>query len=139
VRYLPDLHPGDPENIKRVLMWLLSLSRRNQLLLFGSFVWAVITLLAHFKLFYWLESRYLDVTFAEGFWPNFLADVGVGLLLAWFLGDALDRVSHYNLMLNPIVLQDNEHLKTIQFDLVNNGQEGFKGEETDGKYLWSKM
>lgn len=115
---------------------LLGLRRRN-LILFGAFVfWGVLAWAAHYKGFYFLETPGLDVTFAEAFWPNFLADFLVGLLLAWFLGDILDRASGYKLQM---VLEVPPHARPdktsqsqrfdVTFHVINNGTEHYKEKE----------
>lgn len=116
-----------------VWKWLRSRRRRNTVLVISALMWLAVFALAHTRLFYSFEWEWLNRRFAEDFWPNFLADIGVGLLLAWLLGEVLDTAGHYDLRLEMrevYMLDLNTHAyRKIDIHLINSGQESFKSNE----------
>lgn len=95
----------------------------------STVVWTFFFFLAHTDAFYTFELPWLNEEFAEAFWPNFIADAGVGILLAWLLGEVLDQASHYDLKLELGIVELSSLEKRIKFHLVNTGQESFKRHE----------
>jgi hypothetical protein len=120
---------GNPKVTSYKPTWWQRQSKRNRLLLKIFIGWAFVLFAAHTKLFYWLEIPGLDDKFAESFWPNFIADFGVGILLAWFLGDVLDRASHYDLRMEITSIRFDPYESTIGFWVVNNGEESFRSNQ----------
>lgn len=113
------------KNLKRWHKWLTGFTA----------AWIVVVVAAHTPLFYLFGPDWMNKTFAESFWPSFISDFGVGLLLVWVVEAVLKRATQadeqadYALKMDFRVTADVAHRKTLQFYVINNGKQSFPDRE----------
>lgn len=106
--------------------WYRNQRQRHQRLIVIAIGWGLVVIIAHTSFFHWLVIPGINKPFAEGFWPNLIAGIGSGLLVAWLIGEALTSAGKYDLQLNFDALHETEYTKTLYFYLVNKGDETFE-------------